>query len=108
MSRYEFHKGILFEVPRINDETIEEQCKRLLNDVKLKDYYNTYVEMLDGETDYIIFNNIVYDYKDEELDPSEHFVAVKGDDGTIGFSVAYYNGGCGFKEAIEYALETIK
>jgi len=108
MSQNESYKGILFEVPKINNETLEEQCRRLLNNIDLKDYYHSYKEMLDYDTDYIIFNDMVYDYKSEELDPYEHFIATKNDDGTINFSVAYYNGGCGFKEAIEYALKSMK
>ena len=29
-------------------------------------------------------------------------------DGTIDYEVMYYNGGCSFNEAIEYALEDMK
>lgn len=108
MSQNESHVGILIEIPKVGNETTEQQCRRLLNNVKLAKYYDTYVEMLDGETEYIIFNDTVYDYESEEIDPYEHFTATKNDDGTINFSVSYYNGGCGFKEAIEYALKNIK
>jgi hypothetical protein len=91
MSQNESHRGVLFEMPKVGNETTEQQCRRLLNNVDLKDYYNTYKEMLDCETDFIIFNDIVYDYKSEELDPYECFVATKNNDGTINFIVNYYN-----------------
>lgn len=108
MSQNESHRGILIEMPKVGNETTEQQCRRLLNNVDLKDYYSTYKEMLDSETDYIIFNDTVYNPKSEEIDPYECFVATKNNDGTINFIVNYYNGGCGFKEAIEYALKKMK
>ena len=36
------------------------------------------------------------------------FNAHDNGDGTIGYEVMYYNGGCSFNEAIEYALEDMK
>lgn len=95
-------------MPRVGSETTEQQCRRLLNNVKLPKYYDTYIQMLDGETDYIVFEDKVYKCESEELSPYDHFSAKRNNDGTIGFSVSFYNGGCGFKEAIEYALKNIK
>ena len=45
----------------------------------------------------------------KELDPdSSLFEAVLYSDGTIEFEVKYYNGGCGFSEAIDHAYDIIR
>jgi hypothetical protein len=50
-------------------------------------------------------NGEVYIVESINIEPYEDiFNSNKNDDGTIDFEVKYYNGGCGFNEAIEEAL----
>ena len=55
---------------------------------------------IDGEV-YAIVRN-------EYEDGDDIFESSKNEDGTIDFQVKYYNGGCGFGEAMEEALKNTK
>lgn len=46
MSETVHYKGKLTEVKRLDNETIEEQCKRLMEYKELPSYYDNYQEML--------------------------------------------------------------
>ncbi len=46
--------------------------------------------------------------KDGGSDDEDIFIAKKEPGGEISFVVKYYNGGCGFVEAIETAMESIE
>lgn len=43
--------------------------------------------------------------RNEYEDSDDIFESTKNEDGTIDFQVKYYNGGCDFGEALEYALK---
>ena len=108
MSETVHYKGVLRKVERLNEESLEEQCKRILGNKELPSYYDTYQEYLldeyyDGMT---IQNGVVYQVEREEVDPYDDlFNAQVRDNGEIAFEVRYYNGGCGFNEAIEEAIK---
>lgn len=111
MSETVHYKGILKEVKRYEGETLEEQCKRLMENKDLPSYYDTYEEYLLDENyrKITIQNGIVYRVEKEEVDPySDIFNARMNENGEIEFEVRYYNGGCGFDEAIEEAVKNIK
>ena len=60
-----------------------------------EEFQSTAIE-IDGE---------VYDIVRNEFEDSDGiFESSKNEDGTIDFEVKYYNGGCGFGEALEEAL----
>lgn len=108
MSETVNYRGVLREVVKFDGETIEDQCKRLLDNKELDSYCDSYKEMLldEGYYDWVMYDNILYSVEKEDVDPyNDLFTASKNEDGTINFEVRYYNGGCGFEEAIEYALE---
>jgi len=116
MSYYEHYKGILIKVEKLENESLEEQCKRLLEgkiaqEVILPNYYNSYEEMLLDEfyEEYYVYNGILYSMYRESIDSDgDIFNANEGENGTINFEVRYYNGGCGFNEAIEESIKNIK
>jgi len=59
--------------------------------------------------DYVVVDDKIYKIIESNyVDPYEIFKASKNDDGTINFIVSYYNGGCGFTEAIEEALNNME
>jgi hypothetical protein len=106
----EHHHGILRKVSRLKNETLEEQCKQLLNVDEFDDYYESYQEMFESEfyKKYVIYNDMIYKVEAKQTDPyGDIFVANKNSDGTINFEVQYYNGGCGFSEAIDIALNNM-
>jgi len=116
MSYWEHYKGNLTKVERLENESLEEQCKRLLEgkmsrEVILPDYYDSYAEMLIDEfyEEYYVYNGILYLMYREFIDSEgDIFNANEEENGTINFEVRYWNGGCGFNEAIERAVKNIK
>lgn len=111
MSETVHYKGVLKQIERYEGEPLEEQCKRLLENKDLPSYFDSYAEYLIDENyqKITIQNGIVYRVEKEEVDPdSDIFKASINDQGEIEYEVRYYNGGCGFDEAIEEALRSIR
>lgn len=113
MSQTETHIGKLKLVPKLENEDLELQCKRLLSNEPLDEYCDTYEEML-KESDlygykYIISKTNIYEViKDYSCEGDDVFNANKNSDGTISYVTSFYNGGCGFSEALEYCLEDME
>tara|TARA_R110000824_G_C15048812_1_gene661209 strand:- start:601 stop:873 length:273 start_codon:yes stop_codon:yes gene_type:complete len=64
------------------------------------------VDIYDLEDEAVLIDGLVFTVEKTEFDECEDiFESVKNPDGTIDFQVKYYDGGCGFNEAIENALE---
>jgi hypothetical protein len=105
------YKGVLKKVERLEGEKLEDQCKRLLENKSLPTYFDSYVEYLLDERyhEITIQNGVVYRVEKESVDSDgDIFRATTGDSGEIKFEVRYYNGGCGFDEAIEEAIKNIE
>ena len=115
MSETVHYKGKIQLVEKIKDETLEEQCKRILSEHgyhELDLYYDSWYEMLCEELyeRYVIVNNSIYkviDKKNLGID-YDIFEATKNDDKTINYHVMYYDGGCSFNEAIEEAIQNME
>ena len=57
----------------------------------------------------IVIDGKVFEIERNQFEDNDDiFESSKNEDGTIDFQVKYYNGGCGFGEAIEYALKNSK
>jgi len=112
MSETVHYKGVLNKIERYENETMEQQCKRLLDGKELPSYFDTYAEYLVDEFyhEMTIQDGVVYRVERiKEVDPDgDIFNAKLQNDGRVEFEIRYYNGGCGFDEAIEEALEDIK
>jgi hypothetical protein len=105
------YKGVLKYVERNDGESLEEQCKRLLENKEIPSYFDSYAEYFADEYyhKFTIQNGNLYSVEKEDVDPFyDMFNASITDNGDIKFEVRYYNGGCGFDEAIEEALKRIK
>lgn len=112
MSRVEHHIGVLKPLPLLDGETLEEQCKRLLELEELPKYASSYEEhMLDVgvyEKDILLQDGKLYKIDSKELSEDEDVIKAKQlPNGDIEFEVRYYNGGCGFAEALVEAIGTI-
>lgn len=111
MSETVHYKGVLRKIERYENESLEEQCKRLLDNKELPSYFDNYEEYFSDEYyhKFTIHNGVIYSIEKEDVDPdSDIFNAINGVNGEINFEVRYYNGGCGFDEAIEEAIKNIK
>lgn len=56
---------------------------------------------------FYIHNNILYKVEDKGLNGEDIYEATSNEDGSISYTVQYYNGGCGFDEALDYAIKKI-
>lgn len=114
MSETEYLTGKLKQI--YTDLPIEDACKELLVELSIPfddECYDSYREFVDDNfyrDGYVVakgklFKIVECDEKDEWEDI---FEATNNPDGTIDFVVKYYNGGCGFNEAIGYALDNLE
>lgn len=111
MSEMVHYNGKLKLVDRLPNETLEDQCKRLLETDEVTKYYDSYREMFEDVLydRYVINDNNIYEIlskKRHEYD-EDIFIMKDNKDGTYDYEVMYYNGGCGFTEAIEEAFENL-
>lgn len=111
MSRTVHYKGVMKKAERLEGESLEEQCKRLIGDKELPSYCDSYEEFL-NDTFYqemSIQNGTVYLIEKNEIDLDEDlYQASLNDNGDIEFEVRYYTGGSSFDEALQDAIRTIK
>lgn len=71
-------------------------------------YYDDKAEYFNDEysSKATLINNLVFEIEREEKeDDCDIFKSSENEDGTISFEVKYYNGGCGFSEAIDEAIK---
>ena len=115
MSEIVHYTGKITPVGKLLNETLEEQCKRILaehNYFELNGYCDSWREMLYEELyeRYVIACGEVYKVIEKNNKNMDYdiFNAHDNEDGTIDYEVMYYDGGCSFNEAIEYALEDMK
>ena len=97
----------------VNGEgTVEEKAKRILDEhnIEISSYNSDAVEEL-GDSfykEYHVHGGELYKIEKEDVDDYEDvFYAHKNDDGTIGFVVKYYDGGCCLEEALEEAIKRL-
>lgn len=108
MSEQVHYKGKIELVERL-DETLEEQCKRILMEYNvdltdIDDYINEFYEYFGDE--YVISDNSLYKVISiEEVTDEDVFSIHDNKDGTYDYEVSYYNGGCSFDEAINIGFK---
>lgn len=88
----------------LEEEEIEKVSKFFNSDTWEECFRNTQYER------YIIVNNNIYRIiEDREFtDCEDIFEAHENELGQIDYCLSYYNGGCGFSEAIGHALENMR
>lgn len=106
MSDYELRKGKLKEIEVLDIESFAKAVFHV-NYTALEQYWENYTEWFREDCDtHVIVNSKVYEIiEDNRFDDVDIFDATKNTDGTIDYTLRYYNGGCGYNEAIETALK---
>lgn len=114
MSETVHYVGKLQIVEKLENETLEEICKRILNKhnyFDLKSYFDSWQEMLYDELyeKYVVVNDNVFEVltKIDKGNEYDIFNIEVNNDKTYNYEVMYYNGGCGFNEAIEEAFNKL-
>lgn len=110
MSETEINKGVLIKLNLTGD--IEEKCRQALDElgIEMSDYCDTYRECVEdrGYRKLYIFNDDIYRVEYNKIDGEEDiFDAQFNENGDIQFTTKFYNGGCSFNEALDYAVETL-
>jgi len=113
MSETVHYTGKITLIKQPDNETMQQMAKRILNEIghKIDPYFKeNYLECISELESYELINDSLY--KIEDLEYCDHvpdiFDANKSADGSISFRVQYYNGGCGFNEALEEAMSNLK
>ena len=92
--------------------SVEETCKNIMAEVGVTElgFYKSYRECMEGECDgeYYVTDTDVYKVEYVNLEEEDIFIATKNPNSTISFITKYNNGGCGFSEALDEALENMK
>jgi hypothetical protein len=111
VSDYETRVGKVRKVECLDTlEFIKDKVK----DMDIPEYYDTDEGIIDFFRDefyekYRIIDGSIYEIlEDKSLDDYDLFEARENSDGTIDYTLRYYNGGCGFDEALEMAIERMK
>lgn len=110
MSCQETRIGKIKLVKKLEHETLEDQCKRLIGSVELPEYYDTYKEFFYDHFDdeqYVIYKNDIYEVMENKRTYDDIFIANRNEDGIVSYVTSYYNGGCGYYEAIEECLDNL-
>ena len=107
MSETEVHRGKL--VPMIlNGVTVEERAKDACEKLgfELQDFHTSHLDCLRDEGYRKVYrhNGVTYRIEDEQLDPYGFTEASKNKDGSIDYFISYFNGGAGFDEVIDAAM----
>jgi len=115
MSDYESHKGTLHPTEYTKREIVEEfinnyQDTEYISDYKDKELTDDIIADIWWEIDnYIEVQGKIYRVQDTQFDPdSDIFEMEENEDGTLDYHLRYYNGGCGFQEAMETAARKLK
>lgn len=110
MSEYVGYEGTLKLMQKLNGETLEEQCKRLVNDYGEIDmcYYDTYEDALLDEfyDEYYVHENNLYRVERDKYCEQDIFRGER-EGNHIKFQVQYYDGGYSFNEALDRVMKNI-
>jgi len=106
MSQTESHFGKIIKI----DGDAENLCQEVINDrndqIDQHEYNQSAIDYVEENyEDYAVFNNTLYRVEDTELVESDIYKSWLNHDGSIGYAVSFYNGGCGFLEALEDAVK---
>tara|TARA_R110002049_G_scaffold143473_3_gene305578 strand:+ start:131 stop:400 length:270 start_codon:yes stop_codon:yes gene_type:complete len=86
-------------------ETVHYKGKLIPTGKTLEEYDPTAIDSDDLNEDAVEIKGLIFEVEKEDHQYSDIFTSSKNDDGSINFEVKYYDGGCGFSEAIDYALK---
>lgn len=91
-------------------ETVHYKGKLTPTNKTLAEYDPLAVDIhdIEGYQSAVEVNGYIYTVEKSDVDQEDDiYTAELNNDGSIEFEVKYYNGGCGFNEAIETAIEVI-
>jgi hypothetical protein len=111
MSETEHNVGTLTPVKiEVDAETTAQEILLSMGVKPDLKYFETYLEQLsdEGYRKYYISDGKIYKVSYKDIGESaDIFEATERADGVIEFQTRFYNGGCSFDEALDYALKKV-
>lgn len=113
MSEHVTYKGklkeVFAEVESLNEKitNLFESKKIILSDDEKEDLICSFYEY-DFYDSHVLLEDKLYEIIEKDELMNDLFQMNANDNGELEFVVSYYNGGCGFSEAIEYAYKNKK
>lgn len=105
MSETEHYKGKLIKIDGLDGLSFSEAIEVLKEkyEIEESDYYeeDNYLE----SENLIYINNVFYEMQRKQYDAYDDIIEAKKIDNGYEFELRYYNGGCGFSEALEEAID---
>jgi len=108
MSETVHYTGLLTKVERINGETLEQQCKRIMGNIDLPPCFDSYLEMIAYRRyqKYYVHNNELYSVQLHKIEKEDElFISNYNGRMTYDFEIRYEDSDYDFEEAIELALK---
>lgn len=114
MSKTVYFAGTLTKIANPEKKSLQERVYSLFTEQdkqdileKKWDWQEVFLDRYGDE--YVIIGDDIYkiDIESDESPPKDFFRVQRKPDGSIHFEVQYYNGGCGFHEALENAMEAL-
>jgi len=103
LSDYEHHKGTLTPV---REDLSPAEFAEIIYD-GIPKYYDSKLELLLEDNEYYVTKDLVYTINDTKHTKDEWYDARKNN-GIIEYDVKFYNGSCGFHEALDTAIKDMK
>jgi hypothetical protein len=104
MTKYQKSKGKLKRIP-VDKEYF---AKKNVKETELPSYYNTWLECLLDNYNFIMLNEELYEIQDEKLDDeAEYFKMSEDMYGNLTYEVRYRDGDRDLGDAINFAYENI-
>ncbi len=100
MSEMEYHAGIAKEVFPIG-KTYVDKIQWLKNRGHIFDYEEE--DDTSSDTLIVLFSNRFFEIDD--MDIEDECIAIRQDNGSFRYTLAWYNGGAGFEEVLEEAIK---
>jgi hypothetical protein len=116
MSQMETHIGKLRKVIIMDNHSVEDWCREKCEEAgvpsMLPEYYNSWKETLqyhlDAYNKYFFMDGEVWEaFEHKELEDDDIYEMSKNEDGTLSFTMRFYNGGTCLTECIEESIERI-
>jgi len=116
MSDYETHKGKLIPTELTKEEVVKDFLDNYSGDWKWVLKLREEDKLSDEDIDEMFYdiekyseiNGKIYIIENERFRDDDLFQMKQNPDGSLEYLVRYYNGGCCFEEALEYAAENMK
>ena len=116
MSEMEYHSGKLRKIPMKMDDSLEQQCRRIILELDpdldlayVSERYNSFEELMRDDycQEYLVLNGRVYEILEHSQSDDDTFDVWQDENDIINFVGSFYNGGTCLNEMLEDSLKSM-